>query len=62
MAKYRETPCAHYLCKGPCAKGHNAEHNKLCQHCDDYRPRARVRHVNKKKLELNKERLRTLEN
>ena len=55
MAKYRETPCEFYICLGPCAKGRNAEHNGYCQKCGLYKPRAKVRHVNKKKAELNRQ-------
>jgi hypothetical protein len=49
MAKYRETPCLYYIRHGACQKNREAVHNKLCQTCDKYRPRAKVRHLNKKK-------------
>ena len=49
MSKYRETPCKYYLRYGECAKGRTAAHKGYCQHCDKYCPRARVRHINKKK-------------
>lgn len=54
MARLRETPCLYYVCVGECKKGREAEHNGYCQRCDKYRPRARVRHINKKKEKLNK--------
>lgn len=54
MARDRETPCKFYLSHGECAKGRNASHKGLCQRCDKYVPRARVRHVNKKKQYLEK--------
>lgn len=54
MAKYRETPCKFYIAKGECRKGRTAVHNGYCQHCNKYVPRARVRHVNQKKLKLDK--------
>lgn len=49
MAKYRETPCKYYIAFGECKKGRAACHNNYCQHCDKYYPRARVRHINKKR-------------
>lgn len=54
MAHDRETPCKYYLSYGECAKGRKASHKGLCQHCDKYVPRARVRHINKKKQYLEK--------
>ena len=54
MAKTRETPCLYYVCAGECEKGRKAEHNGYCQRCGKYTPRARVRHVNKKKEKLQK--------
>lgn len=57
MAKYRETPCRHYLALGQCEKGREACHKGYCQKCDKYVPRVRERHLNKKKqkiLELKK--------
>lgn len=54
MAKDRETPCLYYVCAGLCAKGRKADHAHYCQKCDRYRPRAKVRHINRKKEELNK--------
>lgn len=56
MAKFRETPCEFYICLHQCKKSKDAEHNKLCQHCDKYRPRAKVRHINKKKQYNDKQR------
>ena len=49
MSKYRETPCKYYVSCGVCSKGREASHNNYCQHCDKYYPRAKVRHINKKK-------------
>ncbi len=49
MAKYRETPCKFYVAHGNCKKGRKAIHKTYCQHCDKYCPRAKVRHINKKK-------------
>lgn len=49
MAKYRETPCKYYLALGQCSKGRRACHRTYCQHCGKYEPRAKVRHINKKK-------------
>lgn len=54
MAKDRETPCLHYVCAGLCKKGRKADHSHYCQKCSKYEPRARVRHLNKKKQELDK--------
>lgn len=53
MAYDRQTPCAFYICAGECMKGREADHNHYCQHCDKYRPRAKVRHLNRKKEALN---------
>ena len=50
MAKDRETPCKYYICAGQCQKGREADHAHYCQKCDKYYPRARVRHLNQKKL------------
>lgn len=49
MSKYRETPCKYYQAYGECKKGREACHAGYCQHCDKYYPRAKVRHINKKK-------------
>lgn len=54
MAKTKETPCKFYICEHECTKGRDAEHSGYCQKCDKYRPRARVRHLNRKKQELQK--------
>ena len=56
MSKYRETPCKYYECLGNCKKGREAAHNGYCQHCDKYVPRAKVRHLNKKKMYNEKQR------
>lgn len=52
MSKDRETPCKFYVCAGECTKGREAEHTGYCQHCNKYVPRARVRHLNRKKQKL----------
>lgn len=54
MAKTRETPCLYYICAGQCQKGREADHAHYCQKCDKYEPRARVRHLNQKKVKLDK--------
>lgn len=54
MSKTRETPCKFYISMGECKKGRKAEHSGYCQHCDKYYPRAKVRHINKKKQYLEK--------
>lgn len=48
MAKYREQPCIHYVCKGTCDLGRDADQKSLCQHCPTYRPRAKALVGNKK--------------
>ena len=55
MAKFREEPCKYYVCANqPCEKNREAGHNGYCQRCGKYEPRARVRHINRKKQELEK--------
>lgn len=54
MAKDRETPCMYYVCAGECSKGREANHTRYCQKCDKYVPRAKMKHVNRKKQELDK--------
>ena len=54
MSKTKETPCLYYICAGECEKGRDAHHQKYCQKCGFYKPRARVRHLNKKKQKLYK--------
>lgn len=49
MARLREIPCMYYIAYHNCLKGREACHPKYCQHCDKYRPRAKVRNINKKK-------------
>ena len=46
MAADRQTPCLYYICAGLCKKGRKADHSHYCQHCDKYKPRARVRYKN----------------
>ena len=54
MAKDRETPCLNYVCEHECKKNRDAEHRGYCQKCDKYRPRSKVRHLNRKKQKLEK--------
>lgn len=48
MATDRQTPCLYYVCAGLCTKGRKADHAHYCQHCNKYKPRARVRYKNQK--------------
>lgn len=59
--KDRQTPCKFYICEHECEKGRDAEHKNYCQKCDKYRPRARVRHLNRKKQKLQKIREKEME-
>ena len=52
MAKYRETVCMYYESLGKCKKGRDACHEHYCQKCDKYYPRAKVKHLNKKKQRI----------
>ena len=62
MSKDRQTTCKYYICANhDCEKGREAEHNGYCQRCDKYEPRAHVKHVNQKKLKLNKIREKEIE-
>lgn len=54
MATDRQTPCLYYVCAGLCAKGRKADHAHYCQHCNKYKPRARVKYKNQKKEKLEK--------
>lgn len=55
MAKFREIPCEFYVCLHNCSKGRkDAEHKGICQTCSKYRPRAKVRLLNQKKVKLDK--------
>lgn len=54
MSKDRLTPCMYYICAGECEKGREADYKGYCQHCNKYRPRAKERHLNKKKEKLRK--------
>lgn len=49
MATDRQIPCLYYVCAGLCKKGRKADHTHYCQHCNKYKPRARVRYKNQKK-------------
>lgn len=53
MATDRQTPCVYYVCMGTCKKGRQATMH-YCQHCDKYKPRAKVRYLNRKKQKLDK--------
>lgn len=61
MATDRQTPCLYYVCAGLCKKGRKADHAHYCQHCNKYKPRARVRYRNQKKEKLEKIRKRGIE-
>lgn len=53
--KDRIEPCKFYICANhPCQKDREADHSGYCQKCDKYVPRARKRHLNKKKQKLDK--------
>lgn len=54
MARDRETVCIYYVAAGQCKKGREASHEHYCQKCDKYYPRARMRHINRKKETLRK--------
>lgn len=54
MATVRQTPCLYYICADQCKKGREADHFHYCQHCDKYKPKAKVRHRNRKKEKLDK--------
>lgn len=54
MSKLRETPCKYYVCKGECTKGRDAEQTGYCQTCDKYISRVRERHLNQKKIKIEK--------
>lgn len=54
MSKDRLTPCVYYICAGKCEKNREADYKGYCQHCDRYKPRAKERHLNKKKEKLRK--------
>ena len=53
MAKDRLNPCKHYVCNGECEKGREADFYGYCKICNKYEPRARIKHLNQKKLKLN---------
>lgn len=52
MAKDRITPCEFYICEHECSKNRKAEYSGYCQKCDKYIPRAREKHLNRKKEEI----------
>ena len=39
MAKDRLAVCEHYISKGECKLGRNAEQNGYCQHCNKFHSR-----------------------
>ncbi|KAK9674715.1 hypothetical protein QE152_g40912 [Popillia japonica] len=47
---FRELKSPSMASVGSCKKGRDACHKGYCQHCGKYEPRAKVRHVNKKKI------------
>lgn len=49
MSKDRLTVCKFYINEGNCEKGKDGTFHKQCQHCKDYRPRASINHINRKK-------------
>ena len=55
MAKFRETPCKYYVCLGECQKRREASHPGYCQKCGKYEPRAKMKHPNRKKDKIEKE-------
>lgn len=55
MAKDRIVPCEHYVCKGDCNLGRNAEYTGYCQKCNEYVPQKRnIEKVNRRKEKLEK--------
>ena len=58
MAKTRIEVCKYYIAFGQCARGREAVHSGYCQKCDKYEPRSRRRHLNNKKTELEKIRMK----
>lgn len=55
MSRDRQTPCKYYVCANEkCEKDRDAEHNGYCQKCNKYIPRVRERHLNVKKMKLEK--------
>ena len=58
MAKFREVPCKYYIALGQCQKGRGAEHKGYCQHCGKYKPRVKVRSLNRKKMYNEKQKVR----
>lgn len=58
MARDRIEPCTYYICARQCKKGRDANHHGYCQKCGKYVPRVRKKHLNQKKLALEKIRSR----
>ena len=53
MATDRQTPCLYYIGDCICFKARKSIMAD-CQHCNKYKPRARVRYKNQKKATLEK--------
>ena len=56
MAKFRESICKFYVCKGICIKNRKAEYKGYCQKCDKYIPSSTKKKPNKKREYNEKER------
>lgn len=56
MAKTREIVCKHYINKGNCALGKNAEFYGLCQTCPSYikKPGAKPARVDTRRKKIDK--------
>lgn len=56
MAKTREVVCLHYISKGNCDLGKNAEFYGLCQTCPSYKkkPGSKPARVDNRKKKLDK--------
>ena len=47
--KDRLAPCIHYICRGQCSKGFEAEQKGICQHCKKYQARKGFKVIDKRK-------------
>ena len=56
MAKDREITCIHYVCRGTCDLGRDAEFYGICQTCKNYKPnpRSKPARVDSRKKKLDK--------
>ena len=52
--KDRIEVCKYYISANVCEKSRKAEHFGYCQKCNKYEPRIRRRHLNQKKIKLQK--------